>query len=158
MFAPGNHESDCNYTYDNYKGRFAAQNETRAPGGRNSGSSRWYSFEMGPIHFAAIDTDAYGFDEVAFVLEDQFSWLQADLAAVDKGKTPWIVLMGHRPFYCSSITAEKHLASHLGWPKKPETTPSDAPPGLHLRATGMASVRRGSSLLLGMAATWWQLV
>ena len=46
MFTPGNHESDCNYTYNNYKGRFAAQNETMSPGGHNSGSSRWYSFEM----------------------------------------------------------------------------------------------------------------
>ena len=28
------------------------------------GSSRWYSFELGPVHFTMFDTDAYGFDEV----------------------------------------------------------------------------------------------
>lgn len=127
MFVPGNHESDCNYTYQNYKGRFAAQNETGSPGGRNSGSSRWYSFEMGPVHFSAIDTDAYGFDEVAYILEDQFSWLSEDLAAVNRTNTPWVVLMGHRPLYCSSVTAEKHLASHLGWPKKPDSALASTP-------------------------------
>ena len=51
---------------------------------------------QGPVHFAAIDTDAWGFDEVAYVLQDQFDWLKADLASVDRSKTPWVVLLGHR--------------------------------------------------------------
>merc|ERR1711871_123222 len=130
MYATGNHEADCNYTYQNYLGRFAAQNETGSPeaaGFRNSRSSRWYSFEMGPVHFAVIDTDAYGFDEVAYLLAEQYEWLTSDLAAVDRGRTPWVVLLGHRPMYCSSITAARHLATHLGWPKKPEDTPVGTP-------------------------------
>ena len=45
MFAPGNHEADCNYTYQNYKGRFAAQNFTTSVVPSNS--SRWYSFDKG---------------------------------------------------------------------------------------------------------------
>jgi hypothetical protein len=40
MYGPGNHEADCNYTYANYRGRFAAQNLTSAKHGANSGSSR----------------------------------------------------------------------------------------------------------------------
>jgi hypothetical protein len=31
--------------------------------------------------------------------------VQADLAAVDRSVTPWIVVMGHRPFYCTSYPA-----------------------------------------------------
>ena len=101
MMGPGNHEADCNYTYANYIGRFAAQNLTRSLRGPASGSSRRYSFELGPVHFTMFDTDAYGFDEVAYVLEGQYKWLQADLASVDRERTPWVVLMSHRPMYCS---------------------------------------------------------
>ena len=50
-----------------------------------------YSFEMGPVHFAAIDTDAYGFDEVAYILDDQYTWLKEDLKAVNRSITPWVV-------------------------------------------------------------------
>ena len=50
-----------------------------------------YSFEMGPVHFAAIDTDAYGFDEVAYILDDQYTWLEEDLKAVNRSITPWVV-------------------------------------------------------------------
>lgn len=129
MMGPGNHEADCNYTYANYLGRFAAQNLTRSLHGPASGSSRWYSFELGPVHFTMFDTDAYGFDEVAYVLEEQYRFIQADLAAVDRDRTPWIVLMSHRPMYCSpsSYSVAEGAAdlensgargSHLGWPKQ----------------------------------------
>eukprot|EP00658_Telonema_sp_P-2_P012952 TRINITY_DN14926_c0_g1_i2.p1 TRINITY_DN14926_c0_g1~~TRINITY_DN14926_c0_g1_i2.p1 ORF type:complete len:428 (-),score=55.29 TRINITY_DN14926_c0_g1_i2:437-1720(-) len=126
MVAPGNHEADCNYTYANYIGRFAAQNLTRASHGPNSLSSRWYSFDLGPVHFSVIDTDAYGFDEVAYILSEQYSWLEADLAAVDRTSTPFLVLMGHRPMYCTSITAAR--SSHLGWPKSPDNLAPGSPP------------------------------
>jgi hypothetical protein len=96
MMVAGNHEADCNFTYANYIGRFAAQNMTGSPHGPNSGSSRWYSFEQGPVHFIAIDTDAYGFDEVAYILAPQYNWLKADLAGIDREKTPFVVLIGHR--------------------------------------------------------------
>jgi hypothetical protein len=46
---------------------------------------------MGPVHFAAIDTDAYGFDEVAYILDDQYTWLEEDLKAVNRSITPWVV-------------------------------------------------------------------
>ena len=127
MVAAGNHEADCNYTYANYRGRFAAQNLTAAPTrAPNSNSSRWYSFEQGPVHFVALETDAYGFDEVAYALAPQYAWLEADLAAVDRAATPWVVLFGHRPMYCSSVTAAS--SARLGWPKQPDAMPRDAPP------------------------------
>ena len=33
----------------------------------------------------------------------QYKWLEADLKAVDRSKTPWVVLNGHRPIYTTSI-------------------------------------------------------
>jgi len=116
MYGPGNHEADCNYTYANYRGRFAAQNLTSSSQGENSGSSRWYSFDHGPGHFVIIDTDAWGFDEVAYILDEQYNWLAKDLEAVDRKITPFVVLLGHRPMYCSSVTGQR--GSHLGYPKQ----------------------------------------
>jgi hypothetical protein len=29
----------------------------------------------------------------------QHAWIAADLAGVDRVATPWLVLVGHRPFY-----------------------------------------------------------
>ena len=118
MMGPGNHEADCNYTYQNYRMRFVAQNHTRSPGGPPSGSSRYFSFELGPVHFLMFDTDAYGFDEVAYMLRDQFEWIEADLMAVNRSRTPWIVLMSHRPMYCSPSSVDS--GADLGWPKQPD--------------------------------------
>jgi hypothetical protein len=103
-----------------------------------------YSFERGPVHFIVLDTDAWYFDEVAYVLQPQWTWLLADLAAVDRSVTPWVIMMGHRPMYCSlcsssstdpatstteaasvtggdvaSVTAPVlSWGDHLGWPKQ----------------------------------------
>lgn len=37
----------------------------------------------------------------------QYEWLVADLEAADRpenrSKRPWVVLMGHRPMYCSGV-------------------------------------------------------
>ena len=59
---------------------------------------------------------------------------------MDRKKTPWVVVHGHRPMYCSSITLS-HLSSRLGWPKQPDDTPPGAPPppgyGDGFRAVGV---------------------
>ena len=30
---------------------------------------------------------------------EQIDWLKADLAAVDRSKTPWVLAFAHRPYY-----------------------------------------------------------
>lgn len=35
---------------------------------------------------------------------EQYNWLAADLAAVDRKATPWIIAMGHRPMYSSQVS------------------------------------------------------
>ena len=32
----------------------------------------------------------------------QYSWLENDLAGVDRALTPWLVVYGHRPMYCTN--------------------------------------------------------
>jgi hypothetical protein len=68
---------------------------------RNGGSAsfpdhveRYYSFDYGPVHFVALDTE-FAFQEVARRAE-QIAWLEADLAATSQ---PWKVAVYHRsPF------------------------------------------------------------
>ncbi|THF86752.1 hypothetical protein E7T09_11735 [Deinococcus sp. KSM4-11] len=53
-----------------------------------------YSFDVGPIHFAVINTDAVGWDSHAPV-----AWLGADFAAAKaRGQTRFFVF-GHKPAY-----------------------------------------------------------
>lgn len=32
-----------------------------------------------------------------------FDWMAADLAAVDRRRTPWVLAAGHRPMYCAAL-------------------------------------------------------
>jgi hypothetical protein len=51
---------------------------------------RFYSFDWGPIHFVALDTER--------MTREQASWMDRDL---QKNTQPWTVVYGHRPPYSS---------------------------------------------------------
>jgi acid phosphatase type 7 len=53
---------------------------------------KWYSYDYGPIHFAALDTEAS--------YRTQMKWLDEDLA---KTKLPWKIVYLHRPPYSSGV-------------------------------------------------------
>ena len=57
-----------------------------------------YPTDSGP--FGAVD-GSYS-DNAAY---EQYKWLAADLDAVDRKKTPWVVAMSHRPMYSSEVSA-----------------------------------------------------
>ncbi|HTL86248.1 MAG TPA: metallophosphoesterase family protein [Acidimicrobiia bacterium] len=78
--AAGNHE------YKTLQGR-PFRDVFALPG--DSGE-KWYSFDWGRVHFAALDTEAdYG---------TQMKWLEQDLAA---SELPWKIVFLHRPPYSS---------------------------------------------------------
>ncbi|OAA71078.1 metallophosphoesterase [Akanthomyces lecanii RCEF 1005] len=95
------------------------KNHFRMPSDVSGGTGNfWYSFDHGMAHFVQLDTETdlgHGFlgpDEtggdanegaspVNATLNAQADWLAADLAAVDRAKTPWVVVAGHRPWYLS---------------------------------------------------------
>ncbi|TRX91135.1 hypothetical protein FHL15_007923 [Xylaria flabelliformis] len=73
----------------------------------------WYSFEYGMMHFVMIDTEtdfaqapdgpggSAGLNSGPFgkTADQQLAFLEADLAAVDRSVTPWLIVGGHRPWY-----------------------------------------------------------
>ena len=74
--------------------------EARASkGGKQQGISDtpFYSFDHGPVHFVLLSSE-HAFDRASA----QYAWLEADLAAVDRSITPWLIVTAHRPMYVSS--------------------------------------------------------
>ena len=77
-----------------YNARFASM---PAAAGDKAGSPQWYSWESGPVHMIQLNTYAsYA------VGSDQYKWLVADLASIDRAKTPWVLVQLHAPWYNSN--------------------------------------------------------
>lgn len=98
MATPGNHEFWYNFT--SYKHRFFFPGALDQGG---SGDGMFYSWNAGLTHFVAgnsetpIDTANFS---SAFL-----TYLEKDLASVDRAVTPFVVVHFHRPMYCSNDDA-----------------------------------------------------
>ena len=84
------------------------------PSGRQD--SGWYSFEQGPVHFVVMDSELSAANG-----SSQLRWIEADLEAVDRSVTPWVVVGGHRPMYSGSDAMKLNssgfdLANGPWWP------------------------------------------
>ncbi|EIE24225.1 Metallo-dependent phosphatase [Coccomyxa subellipsoidea C-169] len=119
MTVPGNHERDGVLTGDAFmnpgsndaRGECGVvyarrQSMPQQPGQDKSvmnsaplalGVRSYYSFDYGPIHFLQYDSETpYQPGSL------QRLWIESDLAAVDRSKTPWLVVGVHRMFYADS--------------------------------------------------------
>ena len=47
-------------------------------------------------------------------LDAQLNFIRADLASVDRSVTPWVVVFGHKPLYCST---DDYYDCKIGGPK-----------------------------------------
>lgn len=100
----GNHETMSDNSFAHYLARFAAAGKL----GENSGNpgadaARWNSFDDGLVHWVQIDTEIYSYGTDAQIAA-QKAWLAADLAAVNRTKTPWVLSQGHKGYYESPKT------------------------------------------------------
>ncbi|KAF5699699.1 acid phosphatase [Fusarium mundagurra] len=67
-----------------------------------------------PLRNETYITDAGPFGYIEGSIHDnkayeQYHWLKEDLKNVDRCKTPWVIVMGHRPMYSSHDDAKYHL-------------------------------------------------
>jgi hypothetical protein len=87
---------ECGVPYSlkfNMPGNSSDSTGTRAPATRNL----YYSFDTGAVHFVYIST------ETNFVAgSSQYNFIKQDLESVDRSKTPFVVVQGHRPMYTTS--------------------------------------------------------
>jgi len=69
----------------------------------------WYSFDYGSVHFTAVSSE-----HDLHKHSPQYKWLKRDLKRVDRCKTPWVVLIMHRPMYVVfPHKSNRIVASHL---------------------------------------------
>ncbi|XP_074659811.1 acid phosphatase type 7-like [Tubulanus polymorphus] len=100
MTCVGNHE--FHYDYSNYKNRLG-NSMPNTPGRDNM----YYSFDVGPVHFIAINTEIYYY-KISDLKQiySQHKWVENDLIEATKPQNravrPWIIMLGHRPMYCGN--------------------------------------------------------
>ena len=71
----------------------------------NSGSALFYSFEVNAglpegVHVLTFNSETY----IDGGIEDMLNWMQADLATVDRARTPWVVAQSHKLWWMDATT------------------------------------------------------
>lgn len=75
----------------------------------NGNSIFWYSFDYGSVHNVMVSSE-----HDCSPGSDQYKWLVKDLEQVDRSKTPWIILTGHRPMYNSEqYPSDFQVSEHM---------------------------------------------
>jgi len=62
----------------------------------NTGNNIFYSFNRGLTHFLVFSAEAYLYARSEVFLANQLAFIKADLAAVDRRVTPWVVGAVHK--------------------------------------------------------------
>lgn len=103
---------ECGVPYSlkfNMPGNSSEPTGSRAPPTRNL----YYSFDMGAVHFVYFST------ETNFLPgSSQYTFLKHDLESVNRSKSPFVVVQGHRPMYTTShenrdTPMRKKMLEHL---------------------------------------------
>jgi len=64
---------------------------------KNTSENLWWSWNHGGIHVLSFSTE-HNYS----VGSDQYAFIAQDLASVDRSVTPWLLVQGHKPLYCST--------------------------------------------------------
>ncbi|XP_058947647.2 acid phosphatase type 7 isoform X2 [Pocillopora verrucosa] len=98
MALPGNHEQMYNFTH--FVHRFSSM-ELGVGETSGSGTSLWWSMDIGLIHFVAFDSEVYHYYSNKGQIQRQLNWLEADLikANQNRERTPWIVSLAHKAWF-----------------------------------------------------------
>lgn len=96
MVVPGNHEA-VPFDFGTFEQRFQMLRSVAS----GSNSSLHWSFDYGNVHVLGINTESNL--DVALIDDAQLKWIEQDLAMAQANRhtVPWIIVMGHRPFYTS---------------------------------------------------------
>jgi hypothetical protein len=106
-------DEELSATTDTAIGHFMTRHNLYSQGSHGatpSGTSRWYSVNLGSMHLVGLDlgqngqqvgpsnTTGVGGPELWRERQAaQISWLKQDLAAVNRSVTPWVMVMSHYP-------------------------------------------------------------
>jgi hypothetical protein len=105
MPANGNHDGLAL----NYVLQFAVPQDPST--GERAEGEEWYSFDYGNAHFVVLNDTAGD----TLVQGDQRDWLRRDLMAVDRGTTPWVFAVHHKPPYSCSTNHGSDVSLRNAW-------------------------------------------
>lgn len=105
MVVNGNHEN----LSVNFIAQFAMPQEQTD--GEAATGKEWYAFDYGNVHVVALND----YPEASGVGEPQRSWLENDLANVDRDKTPWVFAVHHRSTYSCGGSHGSDLELRAAW-------------------------------------------
>eukprot|EP01060_Flectonema_neradi_P004519 TRINITY_DN12928_c1_g1_i1.p1 TRINITY_DN12928_c1_g1~~TRINITY_DN12928_c1_g1_i1.p1 ORF type:complete len:700 (+),score=168.21 TRINITY_DN12928_c1_g1_i1:49-2100(+) len=93
----------------------AANHQGAGVGGSTpSGTSRYFSVDIGLIHFIALDLNMYyGTDACGDTCrKSQLAWLEQDLIAANKNREskPWVIAFSHFPLFCTGCHTSQYNA------------------------------------------------
>jgi len=112
MTADGNHEG----LGVNYLAQFALPQQPgggEPPGsGQLDSTKQWYSFTYGNAHFVVLNDTTLSGDTIA---GSEKTWLQNDLAAVNRTTTPWILVFHHQPEYSNDSVHGSDATLQQAW-------------------------------------------
>ena len=90
---------------------------------RGATNGSYYSVNVGLNHLVFLSSEVLALGPYGGVTAAaQSAWLAADLAAVDRAKTPWVVAILHRPF-CASPYAAPRVSAPASAPKSSPLNP-----------------------------------
>eukprot|EP00475_Leptophrys_vorax_P018982 TRINITY_DN2594_c0_g1_i1.p1 TRINITY_DN2594_c0_g1~~TRINITY_DN2594_c0_g1_i1.p1 ORF type:complete len:278 (-),score=53.75 TRINITY_DN2594_c0_g1_i1:97-930(-) len=102
MLLPGNHENEGaeNYAFTAYQTRFTMPSNGMPASEKNL----YYSFDYSWAHIIALST------ETAYTTaSDQYTWFVNDIENVNRTKTPWLIVMFHRPYYNTNYAHQNEV-------------------------------------------------
>ncbi len=133
---PGNHEIETDdwdgTSFRPYAHRFQNMPNCATCGGfvdPDGGwkANMWHSFDIGSAHI--IHVSSYHPYSPG---TPQYDWLQQDLAAVDRAKTPWVFVNLHAPWYNSNIAHQGEYVPPCTHASYSHRTPPSLSPSLSL--------------------------
>ena len=69
----------------------------------NSNSTLYYSFEAGLVHYLVFNSETY----IAGGIASMLAFMAADLAAVNRTRTPWVVAYSHKLWWMDATDFSK---------------------------------------------------
>jgi hypothetical protein len=93
VFVHGNHEG----IHVNYLAQFAQPQDH---------GELYFSFDYGPIHFVVLNDSPPAPDALGRISGEYAAWLEADLRAVDRSRTPWVIATHHKGPYTTSTHSD----------------------------------------------------
>lgn len=90
----GNYEDGLGEGYVHYKERYPMKFAAAASGSLNP---LFWSRDVGPVHIISLNSYSQSHPSSAM-----YRWLEKDLTAFNRTKTPWLIVMMHAPWYNSN--------------------------------------------------------